>query len=265
MPAAEVPVAVQGDGDEERRCGTRRAWCEGRTTAPEPGRKEAGEFTPHPALPDRPAWKSRTSPKPSCPDRAGGSARCKTGSPDRRVSPLSYKSDTSYRNVNERRELEFGSCFGGSEQRSHNIVIMRFGNAQTAHLALARRRTFEIVDQSHSIDLRRLCGHACLPKQIRFKRWALYQHVNLFAHQGPITGTRDLPLDRHQPPLAVLHGAAVHFAIEPAARAGVLVGIREHAQVVEFCGFDKPAQFVEIRGCFAGKSDNETGANGDRK
>ncbi len=75
-------------------------------------------------------------------------------------------------------------------------------------------RAFEIVDQRDAVDLRRLRRHARLPQQIGLLRQPFHQHRNFRADQRPVARARNLALDRHQPALAILDGAAVHLAVE---------------------------------------------------
>ena len=139
---------------------------------------------------------------------------------------------------------------------------MRFGDAHAADFALARRRALEIVDQRHAVDLRRLPGHARLPQQFGFARFAFHQHPDFPPHQSAAAGPRDAPLQGHQPPQAALNGAAVHFAVQRVAGAGVFVRVREDAQVVEARGANELAQLLEIRRRLAREPHDEAGADG---
>src|ERR1035438_1655373 len=64
---------------------------------------------------------------------------------------------------------------------------------------------------------------------------------------------------------AILDGAAVHFAIERVAGAGVLIGVGEHAEIVESGGGDELAQLLEVRGGFTREAHDEAGAYGDAR
>ncbi len=65
------------------------------------------------------------------------------------------------------------------------------------------------------------------------------KHRHFAANQPPVARPRDLPLQRHQPALAIINRTALHFPVQRKAGAGLLIGIGEHAQPVELGGLDK--------------------------
>src|SRR5436305_12271930 len=118
---------------------------------------------------DSPGSRSRTSQQPRRRGRLNGNARYKRGNRARRAPRrLSYRSDTStsYGNLNQWRGREVRDRFGGWQQRAHDIVIVRFGDAEAANLALTGLVAFEVVDQRHAVDLWRLRGEAAFPQKV---------------------------------------------------------------------------------------------------
>src|SRR5260370_18574883 len=103
----------------------------------------------------------RTSPRPSSLSRSDGSARCKRETPGRPRQLLFCRSDTSYTCGNAHQARELLLCFW--KQRTQHIVIVRFSDAQPAHLTSAGRGALVIIDESDAIDLARLSGHSALP------------------------------------------------------------------------------------------------------
>ena len=121
-------------------------------------------------------------------------------------------------------------------------------------------RLLRTVDQSDSIDLRRLRGHAALPKQIGLLRRSLHQDGDLLSNQSLVTGFGNLALDRQQAALAVVYCAAIHFAIQMKAGARILIRVAEHTEAVELRGLHELAKRFEIGSGLAGKSDDHAGA-----
>ena len=87
---------------------------------------------------------------------------CRTENRGRPRRPASYRSGKSY--GDERRNVdESGGCgrrrgLSGREQRAHDIVIVRFRNAQSADLARANPGSDFLVKGSHSIHLENCCA-----------------------------------------------------------------------------------------------------------
>ncbi len=123
----------------------------------------------------------------------------------------------------------------------------------------------KIVNVADAVDLRRLRRHARLPQQLGFRRRPFEQHIHVLADHLRVPCARDAALDRHQTALAIVNRARVHLIVELVARAGVFVGIGEHAQAVELRRLHKIAQRLEIGVGFAGKADDHAGADGDAR
>src|ERR1700730_10995990 len=90
---------------------------------------------------------SHTFPWPSSLNRSDGSARCRKETRDRLRQLLFCRSDTSYTYANAhqaRRALLLRLW----KQRTQDVVIVRFSNAQPADLASAGRGALVIIDQS---------------------------------------------------------------------------------------------------------------------
>ena len=77
----------------------------------------------------------------------------------------------------------------GVHEFAHQIVIVRFADAETAHFARPGRAGTKVVDQAYAVDLRRLCRHTGFPQQIGFFRWAFDQNGEFVADQLAIAGS----------------------------------------------------------------------------
>ena len=206
------------------------------------------------------------SPVPEIDQAAALAAERKIG--HRRISPAFCRSDTScvgemLGTVPGVRQLGGDDGASISIEFADQIVIVRFGNADRRNCPGSGVAFTEIVDVADAVDLGRLRWHAALPEQSVSCDGPSTSTGNSRPTSLLVLGARDLLLNRHQPALAVVDGAAVDLAVEMKACRGVFVGVAEDAQPVELRGLDELAQLFEIVVGLAGKSDDEAGADRD--
>ena len=122
------------------------------------------------------------------------------------------------------------------------VIVVRFGNANHAHLTGARFTPLRIVDVADAINFGRLRGEARFPEQFRFFGRTFHQHGEFAANEAFIARQRYAPLQSHQLSFAVVNGALVYFGIQREALAGFFVAVGENNQPFELGAFDKLAE-----------------------
>jgi hypothetical protein len=100
------------------------------------------------------------------------------------------------------------------DQVADQIVIVRFRDAQRAHLTGPRFAAGEVADVTDAVDFGCLRSKPRLPKQIRLFRWTLDQNLEFASDQALVARERNALLQGHQLALAVIDGARVDFAVQ---------------------------------------------------
>ena len=104
---------------------------------------------------------------------------------------------------------------------------------------------------------------AALPQERSLFAFAFGEHHQLAAHPLLLGALADRLLQLHQVALAGFDGALGDFGVERECARAFFVGVVEDAQPVESCLLDELLQKIKIRDGFAGKADDEGGAQSD--